>query len=799
MKPSQPRASRRMEGLGRFALRHLDLGVAALVTLAGLALFAFSGLESSAQSGFVFLQSIEESSLDLRFETRGVRPHDDRIVIVGIDEKTLQQIGSFPLPRKAYAKLVNELNRGGARVIAFDATFPVPESNSAVEALNKLRSDVASEAPPAVLAQINELEAASDQDALFASAMKNGGNVVLGHIFLDQQRAQAANAKAAEDYLNIIWAHAFPQVVTVGFKKGAPGEAGSVTQISRERDEAWTRNGGTAAQGVEANIAKLADAAASYGFIDIHPDSDDTLRHGLLVVRYKDQDFYPSLAVEVVRLYEKIPDQRVVAYISPNGLDHLELGSHVVKRPRDGSALINYTGPYRTYKQYSMWDVMSGALGPETFRDKIVLVGGTAVGIGDIRTTPFQSAGTPYMGVEVHANIIDNLLHSQEKGRGFLQRGAREEMIDIGFILLFGVAFGFLFSRITPLYSTILVIVTLFGFGWFVYYIFASKGQWLSFVIPAATLAANYAGITSVRMVREESEKRKIRKTFSQYLSPGVIELIEKDPEKYIRTGGEMKELTILFSDIRGFTTISEKLTPDELVQLLNEYFGQMTEIVFDTNGTLDKYIGDAIMAFWGSPYPQEDHAFRSCSCALQMVSGLAKLNEKLRAAGRPPIGIGIGLNTGAVNVGNMGSARRLSWTVMGDNVNLASRLEGITKEYHVQLIISEATYRQVSSQFVCRELDKIRVKGKTLPVNIYELMDVAKNRALHQSLLDGFDGAMQEYRKQNWGRAAELFAEVLSSFPDDGPTQVFLERAVEFSENAPEGEWDGVYVMKTK
>jgi adenylate cyclase len=403
------------------------------------------------------------------------------------------------------------------------------------------------------------------------------------------------------------------------------------------------------------------------------------------------------------------------------------------------------------------------------------------------------------MGVEVHANIIDNLLHSQEKGRGFLQRGPHEEMIDIGFILLFGVVFGFLFSRITPLYSTILVIVTLLAFGWFVYFSFASKGQWLSFVIPAATLAANYVGITSVRMVREESEKRKVRKTFSQYLAPGVIELMEKDPEKYLSMGGEMKELTILFSDIRGFTTISEKLTPNELVQLLNEYFGQMTEILFATNGTLDKFIGDAIMAFWGSPVPQEDHAFLSCSCALQMVSGLAELNQKLQRAGRPPIGIGIGLNTGLVNVGNMGSERRRSWTVMGDNVNLASRLEGITKEYHVQLIISEATYRHVASQFVCRELDKIRVKGKTLPVNIYELMDVEDNRALHQSLLNGFDGAMQEYRQQNWNRAAELFAELLAQFPDDGPTQIFLERAIEFSENAPEGEWDGVYVMKTK
>jgi adenylate cyclase len=234
-------------------------------------------------------------------------------------------------------------------------------------------------------------------------------------------------------------------------------------------------------------------------------------------------------------------------------------------------------------------------------------------------------------------------------------------------------------------------------------------------------------------------------------------------------------------------------------VTLLNEYFGKMTDIVFATDGTLDKYIGDAIMAFWGSPLPQADHAFRSCSCALQMVRGLAELNAKWKDSGHPPIAIGIGLNTGLVNVGNMGSARRLSWTVMGDNVNLASRLEGITKEYHVQLVISEATYRHVASQFLCRELDKIRVKGKTLPVTIYELMDVAAEKSKYEPLLARFDEAMASYRRQQWGEAAAKFVDILADFPEDGPSKVFLERAMEFSESAPQGDWDGVYVMKTK
>ncbi len=276
-----------------------------------------------------------------------------------------------------------------------------------------------------------------------------------------------------------------------------------------------------------------------------------------------------------------------------------------------------------------MADVIDGTVPPSALKDKIVLVGATAMAIGDLRNTPFQSGTASYMGVEVHANIIDNLLHSGEPGRTFLTRGIREDLIDAAFIVLFGLGFGAWFARIKPLYSTLSVVCALAVFGWFVYFSFASMGRWLSFVIPAGTLVANYAVITSFRMIFEEREKRKIRKTFSQYLSPGVIALIERDPQKYIRPGGETKELTVMFSDIRGFTSLSEGMTADELVRLLNEYLGEMTEVIFKNLGTLDKYIGDAIMAFWGSPYPQSDHALRACHCALEMIHGLEKLNAK--------------------------------------------------------------------------------------------------------------------------------------------------------------------------
>jgi|HubBroStandDraft_6_1064221.scaffolds.fasta_scaffold04037_2 adenylate cyclase len=786
MKFPDQRLSRWSAWLRNLPLGRTDMWLAVGVTLLGLTLFKYSGTAYDSNAGFDFLQNIEQRSLDLRFGLRGQRTHDERLVIVDIDENTLQKIGSFPFPRKSYAQLIDRLNAGGASVIALDATFPTPETDSAQQALRELQRDVGASAPASVLKKMKELEQTSDQDAQFASALKKSGNVVLGHIFLDSETETPADAQLAKEYFDIAWAKEFPQVLKVNAKDGHDFKI----------EDAWADSGGRVYSKVEANIAKLAEAADSYGFLNIKPDSDGTLRHAMLIARYKDQDYFPSLALQVVREYEKISDQDVAAYIAPNGLERIQIGRHVLWPSRDGAALINYAGPFGTYQHYSMWDVISGAVPSETFRGKMVLVGATALGIGDIRNTPFEGV---YMGVEVHANIIDNVLHSGERGRTFLTRGFYERLIDRGFILVFGLLFGFLFSRVTPLYSTISMLVTLAVFGWVVYFLFAQIGLWLSFVIPAGTLAANYAAITSFRMIFEEREKRKIRKTFSQYLSPGVIKLIEKDPQKYIRPGGEMKELTVMFSDIRGFTTISEGLTPDELVQLLNEYLGEMTDIVFATNGTLDKYIGDAIMAFWGSPYPQEDHAFRGCSCALRMIARLETLNAKWKSQGRKPISIGIGLNAGPVNVGNMGSAKRLAWTVMGDNVNLASRLEGINKEYHTQIVINETTYRQVADQFVCRDLDKIRVKGKNLPVNIYELLGVAADRPKFAPLLEEFDRAMAAYRAQDWHTAGARFGEIHAAFPDDGPTQVFLDRTLEFLKHAPEGNWDGVYVMKTK
>src|ERR1039457_4326270 len=767
--------------VARWLSNQPQAAIAVVVTAIGLGLFAYSGIGGNQRAGFLFLQDIEQRTLDLRFALRGKRAADPRIVIVGIDDKTLQTIGSFPLPRSNYALLVRQLKQSGARVVGFDVTFPTAASSEALDVLARLRSEIGPCAPADLQSKPLQLEQQSDVDAQFAAALKDAGNVVLGHLFLSAEASKFSDPKQAEAYFNIVWAKSFPQVLKV--KSG-----------NRDFDlsQAWIQAGGPVAAGVEANLPKLAEAAASYGFFNITPDADGTIRRALFVIRYQDQDFFPSLDLQVLRQYEDIPDQQIAAYIGAGGIERIKFGSHDLQPWQNATSLINYVGPYHSYPQYSMVDVISGVVPPDAFHGKIVFVGGTALGIGDLRNTPFEKQGSGYMGVEIHANILDNLLHSAEPARTFLIRGFKEEIVDIAFIIFFGIGLGLWCGRSRPL-------VALAAFSVFVYFGFAHWGRWYSFVVPAGTLVASYASITSFRVIHEEREKRKIRKTFSQYLSPGVIALIEKDPQRYIRPGGEVQDLTVMFSDIRDFTSLSEGLTPDDLVHLLNQYLSAMTDILFRNLGTLDKYIGDAIMAFWGSPFPQQDHALRACRCAVEMIDGLEELNRKWAEQGRRQIAIGIGLNTGPVNVGNMGSDKRLAWTCMGDNVNLASRLEGMTKEYRNRVIISEFTQAQVSDQFVTREVDRIRVKGKKKPVVIYELLAPISERHTYESLLTKYIAALDVYRSQNWLEAVGAFGEVLLAYPGDGPTQILLQRSVEFLEEAPEPDWDGVYVMKSK
>jgi len=509
-----------------------------------------------------------------------------------------------------------------------------------------------------------------------------------------------------------------------------------------------------------------------------------------VMVRYKDS-LYPSLDIASSLAYTNLSLDKVQVVFNPNGLERIDFGTVAIPTDPEGSVQIDYMGPVRTFPTYSLSDVVLRKLPPADFKNKLVLIGPTATGIGDMAVTPFQQMDYP--GVEVHANFIDNVLYNH-----FILRGIRENLIDLAVLVIFSLGAGLLLSAVPAVRATIIVLMLLGFFFWITYYLFATYRIWLVTFLPTAALVVNYGGIISYRFFFEEREKRKVRSAFTHYVPPGLISQILQHPE-LLRLGGEERELTALFSDIRGFTALSEGLSPTSLVEILNEYLTEMTDVIFKHWGTLDKYIGDAIMAFWGAPYPQDDHAVRACRAALEMEGSLIKLQKRWDLQGRPRIDIGVGINTGVMLVGNMGSKVRFNFTIMGDNVNLASRLEGTNKPFGTRLIISENTCLAVRHEMLVRELDLIRVKGKLKPVKIFELLGTVADADQHRDRIDRFQKGLDVYRHGQWKAAMEIFEALVRDYPQDGPSHVFLNRCNDYQQHPPEGDWDGVYVMKTK
>jgi adenylate cyclase len=501
-----------------------------------------------------------------------------------------------------------------------------------------------------------------------------------------------------------------------------------------------------------------------------------------------------------VRLFLHVPDDQMSVDFGPAGIAAVEYGPGLTTHPDPiGRLLINYQGPVRTYQYVSMADVVKKTFAPGTFKGKIVLVGASATGIGDLRSTPY--GGLDYPGVEIHANVIDNILN-----RHALKRGPTQVAWDVALIFFFGIPVGvwLAFGRPQWLWAP-LVLLVLFAVG--VYDAFLHD-WWLNFTMPALTLVSNVGLVALYRALVEEKEKRKVRGAFQQYLSAEVIRRLLESPELL---EPRRTEITVMFSDVRGFTTISEKLDAQELAALLNEYLTDMTRIVFDRGGTLDKYIGDAVMAFWGAPIEQSNHATEACRAAVEMMARLAPMQRQWQADGKPRVDIGIGLHTGAASVGNMGSSLRYGYTALGDTVNLASRLEGLNKDYGTHILVSQSTFEQVTArfgdrddgaQFIFRELDLIRVKGKTQPVGLYELIgtrDASIDSVELDEHLAQFAQGRALYRERRWVDAREIFASIAERWPDDGPARVFRERCEGYLVEEPDSDWDGVFIMTHK
>ena len=770
------RAPRRLVSglLGFIRTYRAGLLISGIVCLISLGLYVALYLAAHPHPMLRFLAVIELRTLDMRFQLRGPRPPGGEVVIVAIDQKSQDVLGRWPFSRSYFAEAVDVLREAQARVIAFDANFPQPDQNSALQALRQVRKQYEGTQGGAAQsrgfgASLKKLEAEADNDKKFAEALSRFENVVLGYFFLPQKEVQAQNQALLSEFLNYLSFQAYPQIVNPQYA---------------------TKFEGPKYAGLSPNLPSFAMYAKNFGYYNVLPDADGVVRREPVIVEFQGS-FYPALDIAAALAFTNRPLEEVRVFFNPNGLERIDFGPITIPTDPEGFVQIDYHGPAGTFPTYSFADVVRRKLPPGAFRDRLVLIGPTATGIADMAVTPFQTEAFP--GVEVHANFIDNLL----EGR-FIRRGLRENLIDIGFILLFSLGAGILLSVVPSVRATAILVLFLGFFLWLAYYLFTTQRIWIAAFLPTATLTFNYAGIISYRFFFEERERKKVRSAFQQYVSPGVINQLLQRPE-LLRLGGEEKELTAMFCDIRGFTTISEALSPAALVDLLNEYLSEMTEVIFRHWGTLDKYIGDAIMAFWGAPYPQPDHAERACLAGLEMLQALSRLQTRWEALGRPRMDVGIGINTGPMLVGNMGSSRRFNFTIMGDNVNLASRLEQLNKTFGTHLIVSETTYQPVHDKVVARELDLIRVKGKTKPVKIYELLALAEDGQRVRPVVDRFHAALEAYRSRNWEKAIGMFGEILRDYPEDGPTQVFIQRCWDLIEQPPDSEWDGVYVMKTK
>ncbi len=516
-----------------------------------------------------------------------------------------------------------------------------------------------------------------------------------------------------------------------------------------------------------------------------------------------------QLGVQALKMYLGIALKDTVA-ITPGGW---RLGDIEIPRGPGGDMLINYVGFRSRVTTYSYatviddagtdigdwdFDAFEDLLAEGHLKGKMVFVGSTVPEHHDLRSTVFRrtrgGAGaqlTP--GVEIHANAVETILQQR-----FLR--SVNPLINLLLIILASIGATILTTRFKARLGGVVgigMVILLMTAG---YVLFRYFSVWIEVVAPIAATILSYSGATVALYLAEQQEKARIRGMFQQYVAESVVDELIANPE-LLALGGEERELTVLFCDVAGFTSISEGLTPTELVSLLNEYLTEMTEIVFNQGGIIDKYEGDAMMAEFGVPVPHEDHALRGCMAALLMQRKLAEMRPIWEADGRPPLYNRIGLNTGVMLVGNLGSRHVMDYTVMGDNVNLASRLEGANKAYSTNICISEMTFDQLEGEMICRELDMIRVKGKARPVRIFEVLETTDVGvpAGFAGMLERYELGLMLYREKQFGDALDIFNEIVQMDPDDGPSRMNLLRCQKYLSKPPPDDWDGVFTMTTK
>ncbi|HQS56962.1 MAG: adenylate/guanylate cyclase domain-containing protein [Gallionellales bacterium 35-53-114] len=527
-------------------------------------------------------------------------------------------------------------------------------------------------------------------------------------------------------------------------------------------------------------LANIEKNAAGFGHINLTPEDDGVVRRNKMYVEVAGKKM-PSLGLKGAMM--ALGEEEFAA-----GSYAINLGKRRIPVDASGFMWINFTGPSSHYPVYSFADIVQGRIKPGELKGKILFVGATALGIYDLRVTPFDR-NTP--GVEVHAAITDNILTGN-----FIRRTGFEGWLDIALILALGL-FTFYLTKRLGFYTAFPVAILLSAaYVWLSYLLF-KQGHWVSMIYPPLAVILSLLMGGSFRYLVLERSARELRSIFSSYHSDKLVSRLEEDPEA-AKIGGDSKDVTIIFTDIKGFTAFSEKHTPQEVVARLNEYLGEMVQVIEEHDGYVDKFIGDGIMAYWGAPLAQADHARLAIACVLAMNQVMLKLCDKWQTEGVEPFAIRAGIQSGEVVAGNVGlRGKKMEYTVIGDTVNQAARLESSAKYYGVDALVGENTYRRTSDIYRYRELDKIRMVGKQVPVTVYELIEPQtpeKNR-----LSELFAAVLFVYRACHWEEAAKGFASILAEFPDDRPSQMYLERCQYFKGTPVSENWDGVFNRRGK
>ncbi|HUB09197.1 MAG TPA: adenylate/guanylate cyclase domain-containing protein, partial [Myxococcales bacterium] len=731
------------------------------LALAVSLLFAWvrwEGRDSAAGTVRV-IRNMEHWLGDLRFVERTKIGHPEppsTTVLIAEDEKSIAKVGLWPWPRAFYAKLIDKLTAAGAKAIVFDVAF------------------------------IDSYGGGAPDDGSLADAIHRSGKTVQAVLLLGNGEVEHLDgAKRAAQIARV-------ESGAIGAPMSASLETGGATQLTPMRSTVELQD----YPALQAPLPDIARAASWFGYFNAVPDDDGVIRSVPLLSRVGKALYLPAIDLAAVAVACGAPSPHFVTPLADNpDMDRLtavsiDCADRALTIPVSALARmpIDYPITWRQYPTRSAIDVVDGDFPPEAIRGKVAVVAATAEGTHDLRSTPLDS---PVPGGVTHVAAIDQILRGQ-----FLRRPSWTIAVELLLLLGFGLGFGALFASLAIPWAMAALAAGVLGYHATAYLFFA-KGLDVCAALPILELLALFPVAIVYRYLTEEREKRFIREAFRYYLTASVMDAVLADPSR-LKLGGEKRELTVLFSDIRGFTTLSEHLPPEQLVHMLNDYLTPMTDVVFENGGTLDKYMGDAIMAFFGAPVDQPDHALRACRTATQMLEKLAELKARWAAEGLPPIDIGIGINSGPMVVGNMGSQSRFDYTVMGDAVNLGSRLEGTNKLYGTNAIMSESTFAQVKESVVARELDSVVVKGKEQPVRIYELIAVGVPPAAWLAeggpeLVKAYEMALLCYRARRLDEAEQLLQQITARWPDDVPASKLLERC-RTAKSAPEGEaWTGV------